>query len=1032
MEKQIHLTYHSDPEKLHVGCKPPRAYFIPFHSDASAASGNRAASDRFLSLCGEWDFKYYSSYHDLEDFLDPSSGIDFERLNVPMSWQVALGRGYDTAHYTNTLYPFPVDPPHVPEDNPCGLYHRTLWVGSELLDGREADLVFEGVDSCFYLYVNGQFAAYSQVSHMTSEIDVSKLLRPGYNEIHVLVLKWCDGSYLEDQDKIRLSGIFREVYLLSRDKIHLEDLYIRSSLTDDFASASVTAELELNGDAPVSYSLLAPSGAELERGTVSAKKTLTLSFSLDHPLLWSDETPDLYVLCLTIGGEHIRETFGIRRFEIQGRVLYVNGKKVKGKGVNRHDSHPMLGSATPLDHMIEDLMILKRHNVNMIRTSHYPNDPRFPSLCDRFGFYLCDEADLETHGTESTGNWDMLTNNPAWTEAYLDRARRMMERDKNHPSILFWSVGNESGVGINHLAMADYFHSRMPGCFVHGEDITRRFTDSNDKHDQYSEEFRDKLIACVDIHSRMYPKYDSILPDYLRNAHLEKKPFFMCEYSHAMGNGPGDLERYWQMIYENDGFFGGCVWEMLDHSVDIGSPDAPKYVYGGDFGNYPNDGNFCVDGLLYPDRKPHTGMLELKEVLRPVRLVSADFETGTVVIRNHRYFRSLTDLDLIWTIERNGSVIREGRLNNLAVLPQHTRKYDLKLGSVGGLDGFCTLNLSFRQNTATAWAEAGYEVGFEQVEIPAKQSAAAPSSLTLPPLILSETDREIRVSDRDNHYTVDRVHGLISSIVSDGKELLASPIRPTIWRAPTDNDRKVKADWFRFGYDRQLLRCDSCFAEQTDEHTVVISSVLVLGPTMREPSMRMTVLYRVVSVEGITVDVDASRNCKYAFLPRFGFTFTMPADCEYLRYFGRGPAESYQDKRNASHLGLFKSTVTSHFEHYVRPQENMAHTDTRFTEISNAAGQALLVTNTEKSSSFSFNCSHFTSEMLTQTPHDYELTPLPETVVNVDWKQSGIGSNSCGPALEDVYRILDEKIFFSFRLLPVRKNDVCPFDLVSK
>ena len=1021
------FDYHRSIEHLHVGCDKPRAYFIPYGSDAAAKTGNRAASDRFLTLCGEWSFRYYKSLNDVEDFTAPDFAGEAERLNVPMSWQMALGRGYDTPNYTNVRYPFPVDPPHVPDDNPCGLYEREFEIDAETLKHRRVKLIFEGVDSCFYVYVNNQFVAYSQVSHMTSEIPVDDYLVAGKNNLKVLVVKWCDGSYLEDQDKIRLSGIFREVYLLLRDPVHLTDLYTRTALTDDFGKATLTAELTANGRTDVAYRLVDPKGKEIAGGNAAVDGSAVLTLDVDAPMLWSDETPDLYELYLTAGGEHIRVEVGVRRYEIKGKVIYVNGKKVKAKGVNRHDSHPQLGSATPMDHMLRDLYILKAHNVNFIRTSHYPNDPRFYELCDRLGFYVCDETDIETHGMQPAGNWDEFTDDPAWTEAYLDRAERMLERDKNHACILMWSVGNESGTGLNHRLMSDYFHQRYPGSIVHCEDASRRYF--NLYGNATTAEDRKKLDCdYIDVDSRMYITTDECIDVYIKNNNVSK-PLFLCEYSHAMGNGPGDLEEYWQTIYKYDSFFGGCVWEMLDHSVDVGTPGNPKFIYGGDMGNVLHDSNFCVDGLVYPDRRVHTGMLEYKQVLRPVRLTDFNAEKSTVTLRNMRYFTSLTDLDMIWTVERNGKIIREGRVTGLNILPQYRKTYKLDLGDLSALDGFCYLNLSFRTNIAHPWADMGYEVAMEQVKLDCAEMQKLSQKTVVQTFAVKEDEKTICVTDGACVYTVDRLHGLISSIVGDGKEFLTTPVKPCVWRAPTDNDRKVKSDWLKVGFDRMHTKCYECNVTEQTENEIVVSAKLSIGALARRPAVRMSVTYTFVRGEGVTVKTDAERCAEHAqFLPRFGFTFQMPADCERLRYFGRGPVESYRDKRHASHMGMFETTVTEHFEHYVRPQENMAHTDTHWMEVANLAGQGLLATGADGSATFSFNCSHFTPEQLFKTAHDYELEPMAETVVHIDYMQSGIGSNSCGPKLSPALQLNEMAFGYAFRLLPVRVNDVCPFE----
>ncbi len=1029
----LDFQYHRTQKTLHVGCKRPHAYFIPYQSDSAADSGNRASSNSFISLCGEWSFRYYDALYKVPDFTASDWTTDgAERITVPMSWQMELKRGYDVPHYTNINYPIPLDPPNVPEDNPCGLYERTFEIDAQTLAEREINMVFEGVDSCFYLYINHRFVAYSQVSHMTSEIILNDYLVAGMNTVQVLVLKWCDGTYLEDQDKLRLSGIFREVYLLLREKVHIEDLYVRGDVSEDLHSATIRTELTLNGVADVCYRLQSPDGNLLANGSVCADGTASFSIPVEEPMLWSDETPQLYTLYLTCGTEHIRQEVGLRRFEIKGKVLYVNGKKVKGKGINRHDSHPNLGAATPMDHMLRDLYIMKKHNINMVRTSHYPNDPRFLELCDCLGFYVCDEADLETHGFGvSNGDWGLLTKSAEWTESYLDRAERMMERDKNHACILMWSVGNESGDGDNHRLMADYFHTRMPGCIVHSHDASLQAW-----RDYMSAEKEGKKLSTisqdyVDIDSGMYVSPEDIEKYYLKLP-VAKKPFFQCEYSHDMGNSPGDLEAYWQQIYANDDLFGGCVWELTDHSVDIGTIGHPKYLYGGDLGTFPHDGNFCVDGYLYPDRRPHMGMLELKQVLRPCRATGFDAEKGTITLQNLRYFTTLSDLDLYWTVERNGEVIRQGRVTGLQIAPQHRRTYSLGWNEGSPLDGFCYLNLYFRTNMATLWADAGYEVGFEQFEL---QSEAMPVLEKKPmkqTFAVSETVDRIVVTDGDCVYAIDRIHGLLSSVVKSGKELLVTPVTPTIWRAPTDNDVSVKQMWYANFYHKMTVQCRACTVKQIDDTQICVEASLVMSAPALWPLLRIHATYCFTRGNGVELIQDVRVEREQAFLPRFGVEFQMPAGYEKLSYFGRGPAESYADKKQASRVSRYATTVTDHFEHNIRPQENMAHTETRWVEIGTLAGHGLLALNTGSSPSFSFNCSHFTARQLTETAHDFELNPLEETVVNLDYRQSGIGSNSCGPELPQALRLNETEFRFAVRLLPVLTNDTDPFEKVVR
>jgi len=1024
---------HQNPKKLHIGCEVPRSYFVPYESDSKALSDLRGRSAFFTSLCGDWDFFYYDSLQDLEDFTLPTFPREaMEKMPVPRSWQTKLDRGYDTPNYTNVRYPFTFDPPFVPDDTPCGLYLRDFEMPAATLAAKRVYLNFEGVDSCFYLFVNGKFAAYSQVSHMTSEIDLTDYLVAGKNTLAVVVLKWCDGSYLEDQDKFRFSGIFREVYLLARDPNHIKDIDVRTALTDDFSKATAKVKLLTSGALNATWRLETPDGSTIAKGDCAVDKTGEFALSVNAPLLWSDETPHLYRLLLTAGEEHICLFVGFRDFRVVNRVMLINGKKVKARGVNRHDSHPYLGSATPLDHMIQDLMLLKRHNINMIRTSHYPNDPRFVGLCDKYGFYVVDEADLETHGAAQNGNWDIFTDSEDWTDAYLDRMARMYERDKNHACVILWSVGNESGTGRNHRAMSDYVKSRDPRNLVHSEDISRRLVDGYKLLGIEREQGAEMQCDWVDVDSRMYPSTSGILREYANNKHL-KNPLFLCEYSHAMGNGPGDLKQYWDLIYKYDWFFGGCVWEMLDHSVATGDNiyADPHFVYGGDFGDYPNDSNFCVDGLVSPLREPHTGMKEYKNVIKPFVL---SYETGKLRVKNLRCFTPLTDLDLYWKLERNGKVVAEGRFLSLNVAPGKSRTYALPHFNAAMTGEWCALSVSLRQNTTTAWAENGYEVGSEQFALSEKQTdAKIADAIPATAAISTATDADcIVVTTNETVYTVDKAHGLIVSILDRGTELLSSPIDLTVWRAPTDNDRRIRRKWEPHELSRTVTKCYGCeIAEQTDKY-VRVRAALSLGGKSYRPVLHAQAVYTFFAEGGVTLDFDVKVRefSDMDMLPRFGVEFKLPEGFERLRFFGRGPGASYMDLRHSSALGDFETTVTEHFEHYVRPQENMAHTDTKWMFVANLEGHGLMALMTERD--FSFNCSHYTAQQLTETKHDYELKPLAETVVNLDYRHNGIGSNSCGPELDPAFRLSEKEFHFGIRLLPALVNDICPFEQAGK
>ena len=1031
----LKMNYHKSLEHLHVNCEAPRAYFIPYHNEQSAVEGNRSKSHDFVSLCGDWDFRYYPSVAEIteEELLGCE---DFGKISVPRSWQSDLGKGYDTPNYLNVCYPFPIDPPHVPEENPCGLYRREVYIHKEMLK-KQIYINFEGVDSCFYLYVNDKFAGYSQVSHMTSEINVTELLCEGVNTIKVLVLKWCDGTYLEDQDKFRYSGIFREVYLLLRDPVHIVDIYAKAYLDYDFANGKINAEIKLCGNSKISYKLVAPSGEAVDAGESEINELGEIEIEVVAPVLWCDEDPALYSLLFICGSEYICLNVGFKRIEVKDSVVYVNGKKVKAKGVNRHDSHPILGSATPLDHMLRDLYIMKRHNVNCIRTSHYPNDPRFLEFCDKLGFYVVDEADVETHGmaVPAFEFWAHLTDNEAWTHAYVDRAERMLERDKNHHCVIMWSVGNESGVGRNYEAMADYYHRRMPGCLVHYEDASRR------RAMMYIDELEGKVdddtararleYKYLDIESRMYPPASEVERIYLKKT-VFTKPVFLCEYSHAMGNGPGDLKSYWDLIYTHDKFFGGCVWEFTDHASADGDNryDDPGYLYGGDYNEKLHDGNFCVDGLVYPDRRPHTGFMEYKNIIKPF-CIEFDRESGRILVTSRRYFISLDDYDVNWRIERNGVIISQGTFGAAKIEPQATAVYKLD-ADVEKLDGNCYLMVYLAQNCDTPWEKRGYEVGFEQFVLCEDKPSVSIANAMNPYAFINAEERgnDLIISTAHTVYVIDTVSGLIRSINDNGKEMLSSPISFSVWRAPTDNDGYVKTHWYNNRLHEANSRCYSCAVTSKTDRSIEVSANISIGAASLPPHIRMTVVYTFFADGGVSVSIDATGREGLTPLPRFGVQWSMPEGNERLKYFGRGPVESYIDKCHASYEGLFETTVTDHFEHYIRPQENMAHTDTKWVQVSALSGHGLTVVRIDDD--FSFNCSHFTPHQLTETKHDFELEPMKETVVNIDFRHAGIGSQSCGPELDDKYKLIGSRMALKFRIIPSNVNNIDPFEEIKK
>lgn len=1005
---------HKDIKVLHENTEAPRAYFIPFESEKNAKRGIRENSPYFKSLCGEWNFKFFNSQAEIdEDLTDEDLGECgcgcFETINVPLSWQMMLDRGYDVPNYTNINYPYPADPPHIPDETPCAIYTRRFTVTEAMLE-RDVFINFEGVDSCFYLYINGSYVGYSTVSHCTSEFAVSEYLHEGENTVALLVFKWCSASYLEDQDMWRLSGIFREVYLLCRSKIRISDIYIDTELSEGYTKGKIIADISYVGKKSASY-VLYGGGKEIASG----KCTTKLSLDIENCKPWSAEAPYLYELYLTVADEVVLFKVGLREYKIEDGVMLVNGMPVKALGVNRHDSHPILGHATPFEHMKNDLLIMKRCNVNIVRTSHYPNDPRFTGLCDELGFYVVDEADLETHGMDALkdlntvmGNerGSTLTYNPDWTHAYVDRAARLYERDKNRACVVFWSLGNESGCGDNHRAMRDYIVGKNKKNIIHYEGAALR----------WNEDFAD----VSPIESRMYPSTEEI-KQYLDQK--TGKPYFMCEYCHAMGNGPGDLREYVDLVRSEKGFFGGCVWEFTDHSVEIDVPgkDGKKgFTYGGDFGDTPHDSNFCVDGLVYPDRKLHTGILEMKNMYKPYAAELSDFENGEVKITSYRYFTDMSDLDLYWSVVCDGREVLSGREAGLKIAPCKSKKFKLFDPFLLEQEGEYFVNVRLVTNKNTPWASAGHEIGFDQFDLfeLSYQDQEERDERFDAKLLVAQDERNLEVFTNETAYLFDKQTGKIEAIIHNGTELISSPVDFNIWRAPTDNDRYVKNNWINGGYDRTVTTLKSFELVEYSEELVQVSADYSLGAKSKAPLMKIKALYTFVSDGSCTVELGVKVNEKAFFLPRFGLTFAMPKGNERMSYYGYGPYESYIDKRVASYVGLFNTTVTENFEPYVRPQENSSHHACRRAYIGNLSGNGLKLEHVYDGEFFSFNAQHYSAKTLTDTAHDYELTPSEETYVSVDFGMSGIGSNSCGPALKPEYKFDLKEFSCAVRITP--------------
>ncbi len=988
----MYLT-HENPATLHIGTMPNRSYYIPFSTPATAAIGCRLKSERVQMLSGTWDFAFYPRFIDVPEEIEYTATIP-----VPSVWQQ---HGYDFHQYTNVRYPIPYDPPYVPTENPCGAYHRTFALDKK--EGERYFLNFEGVDSCFYLFINGQDVGFSQVSHSTSEFDITDFVDDGENDIEVRVLKWCIGTYLEDQDKLRMSGIFRDVYILTRPERHVRDFFVHTRLSG--GKAEVTVDFDFFGKAVDVKCTMDGHEKNVKSGKVS--------FTVDNPRLWTAETPELYDLVIEANGEIIVQKVGLREIEVANGVVLVNGAPVKFRGVNRHDSDPITGYAINRDQMIRDLSVMKRHNINAIRTSHYPNAPMMAQLCNEYGFYVIAESDIEAHGVvtlyseRSEAPWkemlplfnrkySLIANMPLFAKAIMDRVQMNVQRDKNNASVVIWSMGNESGYGSNFEEALKWTKAFDPSRLTHYES----------EHNQPDDRENDN--SCIDLWSRMYPSLAEI-HDYFKSD--DKRPHILCEYIHAMGNGPGDAEDYQELIDQYPGLVGGFVWEFCDHAMDMGRTKDLRdtYYYGGDWGEFPHDDNFCMDGLVYPDRRPHTGFLEVKNVFRPVRAKRVGDE---IVLTNRLDFLDIKDVCTgLYELTRNGELVDAGIFELPSIAPHESKAVDLPLELPE--DGKLQLKLTYLQKGDLALTDDGHELGFDQLllrdakpEKAQKPKGKAPS--------VEETATHFILTGPNFRYSFDRTQANFDALVKDNVSLITRPIEYNIWRAPTDNDRNVRHAWEEAGYNCARVRVYESSVDVSGAEAVIHCS-LSLAAVYRQRIVTIQAAFRVAADGAIRMKLDCDRTpvhdwdlLKMPFLPRFGLRLFMPKARDVARYCGYGPIESYVDKHQASWQGVFETTAKANYEDYIKPQENGSHWGTEWLE---AGGMRF-----ESDQPFSFNILPYTQEELTTKMHNYELQSCADTVLCVDYKLSGIGSNSCGPMLIEKYRFDETKFTFELTI----------------
>ncbi|RGZ83113.1 DUF4981 domain-containing protein [Anaerobutyricum hallii] len=1007
--------YYENLSVLHENTMPARAYYIPASRRMDNLVEHREESDRMQLLNGTWKFQYFNSIYDIQDsFFEKNYDTEnFDEIQVPSVWQMA---GYDTHQYTNIRYPFPFDPPYVPQDIPCGAYVHTFEYSRDE-KAPKSFLNFEGVDSCFYVWINGSYIGYSQVSHMTSEFDVTDVLQDGTNTVAVLVMKWCDGSYLEDQDKFRMSGIFRDVYILKRPKQAISDYHIKTRIEDMLAKVEI--EMKFYSPLNVKISIEDRNGAVVALGSIAEEGTAVLEIA--SPELWNTENPYLYKLILETENEVIVDHIALRKIEIKDQVIYLNGQKIKFRGVNRHDSDPVTGFTINPEQITTDLTLMKQHNFNAIRSSHYPNAPFFYEMCDKYGFMVIDEADIEAHGPfmiyrkEDTDynrfkRWnEKIADDPVWEEAIVDRVKLMVERDKNRFCIVMWSMGNESAYGCNFEKALEWTKNFDPDRITQYE--SARYRNYDETYD----------YSNLDVYSRMYPALSEI------QEYLDKdgsKPFLLVEYCHSMGNGPGDFEDYFQMIQDNDKMCGGFVWEWCDHAIAHGTAENGKtiYAYGGDHGEEIHDGNFCMDGLVYPDRTVHTGLLEYKNVYRPARVISYNKESGELVLHNYMDFDDLKDyVKISYELTQDGLVISKGILPEFSVAPHGEGKTNLKINVPE--NGKCYLKLIYHLKKELPLLDEDHILGFDEIEVSKEDTKCKLAEKWIPKTVVdselqvNENDTQIHIKGREFAYTIDKRTALFTEMKFAGREYLNHPMKLNIWRAPTDNDMYIKSEWKKAHYDKAYTRAYTTEVVQGKHGVKITSHASVVAETVQK-ILDVTITWKIEAAGKIDADIAVTKDDEFPDLPRFGVRMFLDKKLSAVRYFGMGPQESYCDKHQAASHGLYRADVGDLHEDYIRPQENGSHYDCEYVELNNS--RYGIVASAEKA--FSFNASYYTQEELEKKTHNYELIESDSVVFCVDYALNGIGSNSCGPVVLEQYRFDDVLFWFQFTLIPYVKG----------
>ena len=1004
-------------EVFGINKEEPHCTAIPFATVEQAKKADWSASPFIKYLNGNWKFHWVPKPADRPvDFYKTTYDVSsWDEIPVPGNWQMY---GYGVPIYVNVKYPFVVvDPPHIPHDNnPVGSYRTEFTVPADW-DKREIFIHFDGVKSAFYIWVNGQKVGYSQGSMTPAEFNLTPYLKKGKNTLAVEVYRWSDGSYLEDQDMWRLSGIYRDVYLFSTPKVHIRDFFVKTDLDDEYKNAQLTVDVSLkNYSDKKQKNLLVDAEVFDDKGNVvtslhrkelviSAKGDVGFSFGtlVSNPEKWTAETPNLYHLILTLKDKsgkilEVTETkFGFKEVEIKDRQFMVNGKHVYLKGTNRHEMTPKYGQYVPHETMEKDIRLMKQFNINTVRTSHYPNDPYWYKLCDKYGIYIVDETNLESHGVNSL----VPDSDPKWRAASVDRIKSMIQRDKNHACVVMWSLGNEAGIGDNFFAMRDYAHKADPSKPVH--------------YEGYNE--------AADVYSRMYPDIPSML-NYAEGEN--EKPYFLCEYLHAMGNACGNMQEYWDVIESDPVFFGGCIWDWVDQGLLKKDKNGKEFfAYGGDFGppETPSDGNFCINGLILPDRRISPKIWEVKKVYQNIKVLPSDLGSGAVKVRNKFVFTNIKKYNAFWQVTGDGEVIQKGELGHIDLEPLKEKEIKIpfeKIDAKPGVEYF--LKVWFEEPEDNLWAKAGHVVAWDQYELPVESPGKEYVSLAgVATPNLKEDENSVKVSGDDFSVVFDKGTGVMTSLKYGGKEYIFEGHGPelNLYRAPLDNDGRVRGDWEKYGLDSLVLQLQNINAKQAGDRVVVETEQRYDGKNGAYAIQNTC--YTIFGKGDIYADNQVFPRGKMPTLAQISFKMRLVPDEEQIEWFGRGPEENYPDRKTGAAVGRYKSTVTDQYFPYVKPQATGSKQDVRWVMFSGNGDNGLLFDGDDRP--FSFSALHFTQNDLASAKHTNELISREEVCLNIYALERGVGNASCGPAILKKYEIEPQPVTFAYSIRPVKKND---------